>query len=280
MDFELAGRVVVVTGGGSGIGLAVAALAARQGMSVAVVDSQKASTEAALDMLRGQGAKCTAQILDVQEVEGWDRALTRIEEALGPSDALVACAGISRPEPAEGMSDATWESVIGVNLTGLFRTVRAVGQRMVRRRRGAIVTIGSTDSLGGHAGRANYAASKHGVIGLTRALAIEWGRHGVRVNAVAPGPVDTPLLRRNLPLDHLQEAMIDRVPLGRLSAAEEQAQACLFLLSDAASYITGATLAVDGGLTAGYFTRWNGGDLGSKALLEANAYGPPKRQPL
>jgi 3-oxoacyl-[acyl-carrier protein] reductase len=118
---------------------------------------------------------------------------------------------------------------------------------------GSIVVIGSTDSLGGHEQRAAYAASKHGVAGLVKSLAIDWGRAGVRVNAVAPGPVDTPLMRGIHSTESINKNFLVRIPLGRLSSAQEQAKACLFLLSEDASYISGAVLAVDGGLTAGYF---------------------------
>lgn len=277
MDFELHHRVLMVTGGASGIGLAVAREACLHGMRVAIVDTSRAQAEAALAELDPKGGTCTVEALDVRDSAACEAAADRIERSLGPIDGLVACAGISRAEPAELMTDDTWDAVLGVNLTGMFRTIRTVGRRMVERKRGAIVTISSTDGLGGHAARANYTASKHGVIGLTRALAIEWGRHGVRVNAVAPGVVDTPLLRRNVPPDHVANAMVDRVPMGRFSTAPEQALACLFLLSDAASYVNGATLAVDGGLTAGYFTRWNGADYGSNALLEKGAYASPDR---
>ena len=275
MDFELADRVIVVTGGASGIGLAVAREAARQGARVAIIDSSQDQSASAVAELKAAGARAVAEVLDVRDAAACEAATIRIEQALGPIDGLVACAGTSRPEPAEAMTDDTWDAVLGINLTGLFRSIRPAATRMIARGRGAIVTISSTDGLGGHAGRSHYAASKHGVVGLTRSLAIEWGRHGVRVNAVAPGVVDTPLLRRNIPVEHIENAMIDRVPIGRFSTALEQANACLFLLSDAASYINGATLAVDGGLTAGYFTRWGGADLGSNALLERGVYARP-----
>lgn len=276
MDFDLSNRVIVVTGGASGIGLAVAREAVRQGARVAIIDNSADPIDGALSELRASTPLAVAEKFDVCDEAAWAGAITRIEQALGAVDGMVACAGISRPEPAELMSQANWDAVIGVNLTGVFRSARAVARGMIARKRGAIVTISSTNGLGGHAGRANYAAAKHAVIGLTRSLAIEWGRHGVRVNAVAPGVVDTPLVRRNIPPDHVANAMLDRVPLGRFSSPAEQAMACLFLLSDAASYVNGATLAVDGGLTAGYFTRWNGGDYGSNSLLERGLYAPPK----
>jgi len=275
MDYGIAGRVIVVTGGASGIGLAVVREAVRQRARVAVIDASAEQAKTVLAELHAAKVDAVAEVLDVRDGAACEAAIDRIERTLGPIDGAVASAGISRPEPARTMSAEGWDAVIGVNLSGIFRSVQPIGQRMVARKRGAIVNIASVDGFGGHAARSHYSASKHGVVGLTRSWAIEWGRDGVRVNAVAPGVVDTPLLRRNIPPEHIQNAMIDRVPLGRFSTAAEQAHACMFLLSDAASYISGATLTVDGGLTAGFFTRWNGGDFGSNALLEKGAYGPP-----
>jgi NAD(P)-dependent dehydrogenase (short-subunit alcohol dehydrogenase family) len=270
MDYGLQGRVIFITGGGSGIGRAIAIEAARGGARVAVVDAIGERAE-----LRELGAETLAKTLDVRDTSACEAVVARVEKELGAIEGMVACAGISPPSPADVMPDEIWTRCLDVNLTGMFRSVQAVGKRMVDRRRGAIVTISSVDGLGGHAGRVHYSASKHGVIGLTRALAIEWGRHGVRVNSVAPGVVDTPLLKANIPPDHLQYAMVDRNPLGRLARAEEQAGPTLFLLSDAASYVNGSVLTVDGGSSAGFFTRWHGADLGSRALLEAGAYGEP-----
>jgi len=275
IDFGLQGRVLYVTGGGSGIGRAIATLAARGGMKVAVADAVGDRAEEVAAVLRKEGAQTLALTLDVRDAAACNKAVERIEATLGPIDGMVACAGVSTPARAEEMTDEVWLRCMDVNLTGMFRSVQPVGRSMLKRKRGSIVTISSIDGLGGHAGRSHYSASKHGVIGLTRALAIEWGNRGVRVNSIAPGVVDTPLVRQNLPADHVQHAMVDRVPMGRLATAEEQAGPTLFLLSDAAAFVNGAVLPVDGGTSSGSFTRWNGADLGSKALLEAGVYGPP-----
>jgi NAD(P)-dependent dehydrogenase (short-subunit alcohol dehydrogenase family) len=276
MDYGLKGRVLYVTGGGSGIGCAIALEAARGGARVAVADAVAERAESVAADLRAMDCQAMACTLDVRDAAACEATVADIEKTLGPIDGMVACAGISPPQPATTMADEVWTRCIDVNLSGMFRSVQPVGRRMVERKRGAIVTISSVDGLGGHAGRAHYSASKHGVIGLTRALAIEWGRHGVRVNSVAPGVVDTPLVRANLPPDHVRHAMVDRVPMARLARADEQAGPTLFLLSDGASFVNGAVLAVDGGTSSGYFTRWNGADLGSRALLEAGVYGEPE----
>lgn len=276
MDYGLNGRVVFITGGGSGIGRAIGLEAARGGARVAVIDAVAERSAQVATELRDLGVDAVGETLDVRDAAACETVVARVEQKLGAIDAMVACAGISPPSAADVMPDEIWTRCIDVNLTGMFRSVQAVGKGMVARRKGAIVTIASIDGLGGHAGRAHYSASKHGVIGLTRALAIEWGRHGVRVNAVAPGVVDTPLLRANIPPDHLQYAMLDRNPLGRLARPDEQAGPTLFLLSDAASYVTGSVMTVDGGSSAGFFTRWNGADLGSRVLLESGAYGQPE----
>jgi len=276
MDYGLQGRVIFITGGGSGIGRAIGIEAARGGARVAVIDAVPERADQVAAELRDLGADAVAETLDVRDAAACEATVARVEQKLGAIDGMVACAGISPPSAAHLMPDEIWTRCLDVNLTGMFRSVQPVGRRMVERKRGAIVTIASIDGLGGHAGRAHYSASKHGVIGLTRALAIEWGRFGVRVNAVAPGVVDTPLLKANIPPDHLQYAMVDRNPLGRLCQPQEQAGPTLFLLSDAASYVTGSVMTVDGGSSAGFFTRWNGADLGSRALMESGAYAQPE----
>jgi len=193
----------------------------------------------------------------VQEMAG------RVVSSLGGVDLLATAAGISGPRPALEMTSQDWNRVVQTNLSGTFHVIQSIGRGMVAARRGSIVAIASVDSFGGHSARVHYTASKHGILGIVRTLALEWGRFGVRVNALSPGVVDTPLLRSIVPSEHLNGVMKDRTALGRLSSVEEQALATLFLLSDASSYITAANLVVDGGLSAGAFTHLNGADLGS-----------------
>lgn len=253
IDFDLRGRVALVTGGASGIGQAVVEAAAAQGMKVAIVDANAAAAEDACERLRQRGFRAESQCVDVRDRDALDSAVARFESELGPIYGAVMCAGISSRSAPESMSSDQWGSVIDINLTGTFNTVQAVGRGMLDRGEGSVVMIGSTNSLGGHTERASYVASKHGVHGLVRSIAIDWASRGVRVNAIAPGAVDTPLLRKNSE-QVLKDTFFVRIPQGRPSRPAEQASVCMFLLSEAASYITGAMIPVDGALTAGY---WN-----------------------
>lgn len=262
-------RVAMVTGAGSGIGLAVCRLFASQGVAIAAAD-QNAEALAALKDTLGAGVKLHTGQLDVRD-EGQQMAFVEeVEAELGGITDAVPCAGLARSAPAEAMTLEAWELVMDVNLTGTFLTCKAAGQRMLTRRRGSIVCLASITGRGGQPGRINYAASKWGLIGLVKSLATEWGNRGVRVNAVAPNGVDTPMLKRGVPEHFLEGVMLDRTPLGRLAQVEEIAQAIGFLASDAASYVNGAVLDVDGGLTAGYMTHRNGRDyaLHGQALAE------------
>lgn len=245
MELGLGGRTLVVTGGGSGLGRALVEAALEEGMRVAVLDLDVSGLDA------GAVLPLEADVTDAASVRA---AVERIEHALGPVQAAVACAGVAPKGPAEDITTDDWALAIGVNLTGAFNLAQAVGRSMLERREGAIVLVGSSDSFGGHRERTAYVAAKHGVLGLTRSLAVEWGPRGVRVNLLAPGPIDTPMLRRNNTEEQLAETFYNRLPLRRLSAPVEQANACLFLLSDAARFVTGTSLSVDGGLTAGHLT--------------------------
>ncbi len=272
ISLGLAGRIVMITGAASGIGRQCALALACEGAAVAIADSNADGAAAVAREVEAMGERATAIGFDVRDASATDVAVGKIEERLGPLDGLITAAGISRPSPATELASESWEAVIGVNLSGTFYSCQAVGRRMVARGRGAIVTIGSISSLGGQSGRAHYCASKAGVVGLTRDLAIEWGSYGVRVNSIGPSATDTPMIRAGIPENFVSGVMEDRTPLGRLAQPEEIANVCLFLLSDLSSYVNGSLLMADGGVTAGFLTHRHGRDLSSKALLANGVY--------
>jgi 3-oxoacyl-[acyl-carrier protein] reductase len=183
---------------------------------------------------------------DVADADEAQALIERVESELGDLDILVNNAGITRDTLIARMTDEDWEQVIDTNLRGAFNTSRAVARKMLRRRAGAIVNLTSVVGLHGNPGQANYAASKAGIIGLTKALARELGSRGVRVNAVAPGYIDTELTRV-LP-EPARQAILVNTPLGRLGDPKDVAGAVRFLCSDEAAFVTGEVLLVDGGL--------------------------------
>jgi len=257
VNFGLSDRVVVVTGGASGIGRATVDLAIADGAKVAIVDWSEDAVGATVDELRAGGAAVAGYVADVRSHARMLEVVDAVERELGDIHGVVACAGVSRPAKLLDMSQEDFETVIDINLVGMYNTANAAGARMVARRRGSFVAIGSTDALGGHVDRTHYAASKHGVAGLIKSVAIEWGPHNVRANAVCPGAVDTPLVRAIHDEASVQKNFLSKIPLGRLATGEDQARGSLFLLSDAAEYISGIMLPIDGGLTAGYFNQMN-----------------------
>lgn len=271
-SFDFSGHVVMVTGGASGIGLATAEALAAAGACVGVADLQPHAARDVVEAISRSGGQAMTLPLDVRDAAATEGAVAELEARFGPVGGLVTAAGLSRPAPAESMDEASWDLVVDTNLKGMFLSCQAVGRRMLAHGRGAIVNISSVNALGGFAGRSNYCSAKFGVTGLTDVLAIEWGRRGIRVNAVAPNGVDTPLVRNGIPPSFVTEVLENRTPLGRMAKPAEVASVVLFLLSDAASYVTGATLPVDGGLCAGFYTNRQGADLASAALLKAGVY--------
>jgi 3-oxoacyl-[acyl-carrier protein] reductase len=231
-----------VTGGSRGIGAAISRELGRAGARVAV--NYRSGTDAAETVATEIGG--VAVQADVSDPEQVQELVERVEAELGEIDILVNNAGVTRDTLIARMSDEDWETVIQTNLSGPFNTSRAVARKMMRRRSGAIVNLTSVVGLHGNPGQANYAASKAGIIGLTKALARELGPRGVRVNAVAPGYIDTELT--SVLSEEIRGTILGATPLGRLGEPEDVAGAVRFLCSDEARFVTGEVLLVDGGL--------------------------------
>jgi 3-oxoacyl-[acyl-carrier protein] reductase len=239
---SLDGKVALVTGGSRGIGAAISRELARAGAKVAV--NYRAGQEAADEVAGEIGG--LAVLADVSNAEEVKALIERVEGELGDIDAVVNNAGITRDTLIARMTDDDWETVIDTNLRGTFNTCRAVSRKMLRRRAGSIVNLSSVVGLHGNPGQANYAASKAGIIGLTKALARELGSRGVRVNAIAPGYISTELT--DVLPEEARGLILQNTPLGRLGEPEDVAGAVRFLCSDEAAFITGEVLLVDGGL--------------------------------
>jgi NAD(P)-dependent dehydrogenase (short-subunit alcohol dehydrogenase family) len=244
---RLAGRHAFVTGASAGIGLATARLLSLHGATVGLV----ARREPELQQIASEIDQAVAVPADVSDYEAVRRAIEITEAAWGPIDLVVNSAGVCVPTSIDRLTPEVWSRTISVNLSGTFYVSREAGIRMRARGGGHIVNIASEMAFITASGYVDYCASKAGVLGLTRGLAAEFAPQ-VLVNAVAPGPVDTPMLDHEFALtddpDGAREAMIRRVPLQRIAAPEEIASAILFLLTDA-SYATGAVLSLDGGTT-------------------------------
>ena len=248
--FKLDGRVALVTGGNRGIGRAIAAAFAEAGASVAVTSRDAARAEkAAAEIGESTGQKCLGLALDVRDGAGVEAAFGRAVSELGGLDILVNNAGINIRESITDLKDESWHDVIETNLTGAMRCSRIAARRMKEQGWGRIINIGSILSFVGIAQRAAYASSKAGLLGMTRAMALDLAPHGVTVNALCPGVFRTEINRPILnDPDYLKE-FLKQIPVGAMGDPAQLMGAAVFLASEASSYVTGAALMVDGGWT-------------------------------
>ena len=250
LDRSIAGKVALVTGAASGMGRATAHLFADEGARVAVTDLAPEAVDKVVAEITGAGGEAAGWTLDVRDRQQVERVPREIVARLGGLDILVNNAGVSRPAPIgdAGYEDA-WAETFAVNLTGQLRLIRACLPELARHGSGRIVNIASTEGLGATAFGSPYTASKHGVIGLTRSLAVELGSQGVTVNCVCPGPIHTGMTAA-IPDDAKRKFARRRVPLRRYGDPEEVAHGTLHLVLPASSYINGVVLVVDGGMMA------------------------------
>jgi 3-oxoacyl-[acyl-carrier protein] reductase len=246
MNKLLEGKVAVVTGGGRGIGESIVRKLAGEGAAIAVCDVMLDTAKQVADSLTKAGTKAAAYAVNVTDGKQVPEVCAKIVADFGRVDILVNNAGITRDNLLMRMSEADWDLVLGVNLKGAFLFTKALIPTMMKQRGGAIVNIASIVGVRGNAGQANYSASKAGLIGLTKTVAKEYGKRGVRANAVAPGFIQTAMTEKLT--DAQKQMQTDFIGLQRMGQPEDVANTVLYLASDLSSYVTGQVIGVDGGL--------------------------------
>jgi len=243
---RLKDKVALITGGARGIGQAIAMTFAREGADVVIADVNfEIAQETALE-IEGLGFKAMALGIDVTTYDKVEEGINKILDKKGKVDILVNNAGITKDNLLLRMSQVDWDAVINVNLKGTFNCIKAVSRPMVKQRSGRIISIASIIGLIGNPGQANYAASKAGIIALTKTVAKELASRNINANAVAPGFIQTEMTSK-LPED-IKKKMLEAIPLAKLGTPQDVANVCLFLASEESSYITGQTITIDGGM--------------------------------
>jgi len=246
---DLDDRVIIVTGGGSGLGRASAALAADQGARLVLADMDATGLDGSADQVLSHGGQVRTIAMDVRSQPDAEKLAALAVSEFGRLDGIVTSAGVDTPVPAMDMTLDEWERVISINLTGTFVTAQAAARAMIQQGTpGAIVTLASGIAVRGRAAGAHYAASKAGVIGLTKSLALALAQYQIRANVVAPGLTDTPMARQVMSEDEMRLRSQD-IPLGRFGQPDDIANIICFLLSDASRWMTGQTLHANGGVT-------------------------------
>ena len=248
--FSLKNKVAVVLGGTSGIGQAIARGLTRAGATTIASSRDRDRVEAQAADLESLGSKTLRIPSDVQDRASLQNLCDEAVLAFGQVDILVVTSGLLKKIPTEDVTDEDWTRIVDVNLNGTFRANQIFGRQMIKQQRGSIINIGSMTSFVSFSEVAAYAASKGGVLMLTRTLACEWARHNVRVNGLAPGVFRTPLNTTVLDIPERFAAIAGRTPMGRVGNVEELVGAAIFLASDASSFVTGEMLPVDGGFLA------------------------------
>jgi 3-oxoacyl-[acyl-carrier protein] reductase len=247
VTIDLSGKVAIVTGSGRGIGEAIARKLAEAGAKVCVNDIIAENVDAVVAAIKDAGGDAVGCVVDVSNAGGAKELVDAAMEAFGQVDILVNNVGITRDMLIMRMKDSEWEDVLRVNLHSVFHCSKAVVRPMMKRKQGGrIINMSSVVGLAGQGGQTNYAASKAGIIGFTKSLAKEVGSRQITVNAIAPGFIQTAMT--DVLTDEQKQGAIDMSPLGRLGQPEDVANAVIFLASDAASFITGQVLSVDGGM--------------------------------
>jgi gluconate 5-dehydrogenase len=248
--FDLSGRRALVTGSTRGIGLALAGGLGRAGASIVLNGRDAAALDASAAQLKAASVTATGKAFDVTDRAAIVAAVDAIEAEQGPIDILINNAGMQHRAPLEDFPEEAWHRLMRTNLDSAFFVGQAVARHMIARRRGAIINVGSVQSELGRPGIAPYAASKGGLKMLTKGMAIDWGKHGIRVNGLNPGYFKTELNAALVKDAAFSDWLVKRTPLGRWGDVEELIGAAVFLASDAASFVTGHILFVDGGVTS------------------------------